>query len=533
MVWFWLFPLLFVLWPISPGAGKKPRAFLHGYLTGLAFFIPNLFWIRHSSRVYGGARTDDWIGLGPELMGIGAVVGLSAYCALYFGLWAWFTHRFAKPNPHTLSDSPWQISTLHSLRSAFLAAGAWVACEWLRSTTVFTGFGWNGLSVALHENLVLIQAADLVGVMGLSFLPVFIACTAWNLITRLTRVYRGEGSCRARLDFTFAMVLLLSAAGYGMVKLAEVRTDDVKVRTLLIQPDVAQVDAWTGELGPQIYRKLSDWTRLNAETREGKSQTDLVIWPESALPVHLYGLPEHKDYFDDLLSCGEFSLLTGTEIREGENSHVSAVLFKGSYEQRQIYHKMHLVPFGEFLPFRDIPPFSLLQGVLPGDFQPGLKAEPLKLAQPEVEIIPLICFEDTVGRLARHFARPAPQMIVNITNDGWFLQSEETEVHLANALFRAIELRRPMVRAANTGITCFIDTHGRVTSRLEDPESGNTFIEGFLPGEVSVPRAPEMTLYARFGDWFALLMLGLCVLSAAFKAWAPGPNRLPPVPSEH
>jgi apolipoprotein N-acyltransferase len=122
-----------------------------------------------------------------------------------------------------------------------------------------------------------------------------------------------------------------------------------------------------------------------------------------------------------------------------------------------------------------------------------------------------------VGRLARRFVRPEPQMIVNITNDGWFLQSAQTEVHTANAKFRAIELRRPMVRATNTGVTCFIDTLGNVTSKLADPETGSSFIEGCLPGEVRVPKIGEMTLYARHGDWFAVSFLCVCAFLILFR----------------
>ena len=516
-VWLWPFPLLSVLWPWRDVVGAKVKPFWRGYLAGLAFFILNLAWVRHSSRVIGGAYDNSWVGWGPELLGFGAVIGLSGYCALYFGLWTWFTHRFARPNVKTLTKDTWQASVMHSLWCAFLAAAAWVACEWLRSTTVFTGFGWNGLGVAMHRNLVLIQAADLVGVMGLSFLPMFIACTAWNTLTRLVFAYRGEGTCKTRIDFTAALVLLLVIAGYGMSELMGFRKGDIKVRTVLIQPNVAQVDAWTGRLAEQIYGRLDKFTRMYASARDGKSPADLVIWPESALPVNIndkFGqLPEgwHTRYFDELLHSGEFSLLTGTELLDGSDNHVSAVLFHGNAANRQDYHKVHLVPFGEYLPLRDIPPFSFLRGVLPGDFTPGKSTEPLQLTNPQVQIIPLICFEDTVGRVARKFVREAPQMIVNISNDGWFLQSVETEVHLANALFRAIELRRPMVRATNTGVTCFIDTHGRVTSRLDDPDTGKSFLEGVLPGEVSVPRGGRLTLYARFGDWFAISMLLACV----------------------
>jgi len=508
--WLWLFPLLFLLWPMST-TGSKTSPFLSGYLAGLAFWIPNVAWLRHSSRVISGARDDAWIGWGPELLGAGAVVGLSLYCALYFGVWAWIVARFIRPDVSRLATGSWQTSTWHSLRCSFMAAATWVGLEWTRGM-LFTGFGWDGLGVALHRNQVLIQIVDIIGVTGLSFLPVFIACTAWNTLTRVVWVYRGQGQCRSRLDFTFAMILLLLVAGYGMQKLGRGEGETIQVRTVLVQPNVAQVDAWSGELGPQVYRRLHDLTRLYAEAREGVTHTDLVIWPESALPVHLHGLPDHEPYFNELLGLGDYSLLTGTEIHaDGKIGHVSAVLFRGDYHRRQEYHKIHLVPFGEFLPFRNIPPFSLLKGVLPGDFHPGEKAEPLVLAKPAVQIIPLICFEDTVGRLARRFVRESPQMIVNITNDGWFLKSEETEVHLANAKFRAIELRRPMVRAANTGVSCFIDTFGYVTSRLANPETGSTFIEGCLPGEVKIPSLPEMTFYARHGDAFSISMVLLAL----------------------
>jgi apolipoprotein N-acyltransferase len=523
VVWLWLLPLLVVIW----GAKEVRRPFWPGYLAGLGFFIPNLAWVRHSSRVMAGAVDHSWLGMGPELMGFGALIGLSGYCALYFGLWSWFAHRYARPDLKKLTQGTWQESTWESLRCALLAAGAWVACEWLRSTTVFTGFGWNSLGVGLHQNRVLIQVADLVGVMGLSFLPVLVVCTAWNALRRMSHLYHGTGTCRTRLDFTLAMVVLLSAAGYGVMRITAKSADSVTVRTLLVQPNVSQVDAWSGRFAPQVYERLAKFTRLYAESRVANSGMDLVIWPESALPVHLHGqperwgLPKHETYFDDLLKAGDFSLITGTELYDssehGPGGHNSAVLFRGRYENRQEYHKVHLVPFGEYLPFGDYPPFSLLRGVIPGDFEPGKSTEPLHLEKPDVGIIPLICFEDTVGRLARRFVRPGPQMIVNITNDGWFLQSNEMEVHTANAKFRAIELRRPMVRATNTGVTCFIDTLGTITHRLADPETGSTLLEGCLPGEVKVPSTGEMTLYARHGDWFALLCLAACAVLIALR----------------
>ncbi|MFM2142629.1 MAG: apolipoprotein N-acyltransferase [Verrucomicrobiota bacterium] len=541
-VWVWLFPLLAVLWPVQ-SSKFKVQGFTQGYLAGLAFFLPNLWWIRHSARVMmGGARDESWAGLVPEMLGYGAVIGLSAYCAVYFGLWAWFVARFAKPNAITLTRDAWWPSTLHSLACSAMAASAWVACEWLRSTTVFTGFGWNGLGVAFHQNAVLMQAADTVGVMGLSFMPVFVACAAWNVITRFVAVYRGEGTSRTRLDLTLALVLMLVWAGYGMLKVTEKPADGEKVRVTLVQPNVAQVDAMydpTGEKARYTYQRLRDFTRLYAKN------SDLIVWPESALPLHLnYDFGFHEEFFKEVFgsearsesrlqpetreeqsasppeggapNAEPFSLLTGTEIRlPRDEDYVSALLMRGSLANRVEHHKVHLVPFGEYLPLGDYWPFSMLRAVIPADFDFGTKTEPLRFND-KISLIPLICFEDTVGRVARRFAREEPQIIVAISNDGWFIDSVESEMHLANAKFRAVELRRPMVRSSNIGVTGFIDAWGRETARLSDPETGDTFIEGVLPGEVSTPFT-HLTFYARFGDLFAISLLGLCLLIIALR----------------
>jgi apolipoprotein N-acyltransferase len=195
---------------------------------------------------------------------------------------------------------------------------------------------------------------------------------------------------------------------------------------------------------------------------------------------------------------------------------------RGSFDEHQIYRKVHLVPFGEYLPLRGVPGVqALLGGVLPGDFDPGISTEPLTLEKPAgVQLIPLVCFEDTVGRLARKFVRPSPQLLVNLTNDGWFLQSNENEVHLANAIFRCIELRRPMARACNTGVTCFIDAQGRIGrgDKLVDAKTGSVFVKGVLPKEVLLNKEPVTTFYARFGDVFAVGMLVLCS-GAVIGSW--------------
>jgi apolipoprotein N-acyltransferase len=219
----------------------------------------------------------------------------------------------------------------------------------------------------------------------------------------------------------------------------------------------------------------------------------------------------HQGYFESFMTPGSAKLLTGTEIHvSDEEAYVSAILLDHEFAKRQEHHKVHLVPFGEYLPLRELWPFSMLRPLFPADFMFGTKTDPMRLTD-KVSLIPLICFEDTVGRVARRFVREEPQIIAAISNDGWFIDSIETEMHLANAKFRAVELRRPMVRCSNIGVTCFIDDYGRETSRLQDPDTKDTFIEGVLPGEVT-PHFSHLTFYAKHGDLFAISLLAPCVL---------------------
>jgi apolipoprotein N-acyltransferase len=195
-----------------------------------------------------------------------------------------------------------------------------------------------------------------------------------------------------------------------------------------------------------------------------------------------------------------------------------------------MHKKVHLVPLGEYIPFRNsFPLFEWIAGgIIENDFTPGTEFEPLTLEKDghEIGIIPLICFEDTVPRHARKFLRDGPQIMVNVTNDGWFYESAEPSQHFYNAMFRCIEFRRPMIRAANTGVSGFIDERGSVYDRratdnfqriLRDDETGSTYIRGSIPGNVEVNLNPPTTFYARFGDLFSISLGLIALLFAALS----------------
>ena len=534
LVWLWLLPLLYALFQGRTQAHPLRRGFTLGYLAGLAFFIPNLFWVRHSSRVISGAYDNHWMGWNVELMGWGVVVGLAAYCSIFWGLWGMLAATVGKPNilgrtSSLLAAPSTRVSldpkdrvpvakalfsaSFESLRTGFMCASAWVGLEWVRGT-LFTGFGWNGLGVPLAHDPSLIQSADLVGVTGLAFLPVFCTCIGYNTVLRFIEEVR-TSRVRPHFDFFIAAILVLADVGYGLqVLLTPEPKDSIPLRVLLVQQNIPQVDVWQRSNPEGVKEGYYD---LTAACWNHPIHADLVVWPESALPQTVFE-PQTLEFLDRTLMLGDFSLLSGVDIYEPlKPFYTGAALMRGRVDNYQLYRKIHLVPFGEYLPFRDVGIVKNLLGkVIPGDFTPGEDTNPLTLEKPQgVQIIPLICFEDTVGDLARRFVRASPQLIVNMTNDGWFLHSEENEVHLANALFRCIELRRPMARAANTGVSCFVDIHGHVGKgdRLEDKKSGKgVFTKGTLPKELHLDPHPPMTLYALHGDLFSQVMLVLAAL---------------------
>lgn len=524
IVWFWIFPLLIALWSGQPSQTQNSKykirqAFALGFIAGLAFFIPNLAWVRHSSRVIHGAVDDRWMGWPPELMGWGAVIALCLYMSLYWGVWAAFAATIGKPrlgspeiNPKSKIENPKLLgSSLESLRSAFLNAALWTGLEWARGI-VLTGFNWNGLGVPLASELTMVQTADIVGVAGISFMPVFCCCIAYNTVLRFQEEAR-TARVRPHLDFFCAVALVLANFIYGFRVLSAPPSEDtIPLRVVLVQQNIPQIVKWGHEHDEAIYQGYAKYTLPFA------GNTDLVIWPESALPLPFHH-PGHAAFLNELLGLGDFTLLTGVDImEEGKPHYTGAALMRGNKDRHQLYRKIQLVPFGEFLPLRSVPLVDkLLGGVLISDFTRGTSTEPLVLEKPAgVQIIPLICFEDTFGRLARKFVRDAPQLLVNCTNDGWFLQSEANEQHLAAARFRCIELRRPMVRAANTGVTCVINAKGRILpeDRLTNARTGSVFVQGALSREILLEKNPPQTFYARHGDIFSVVLLGIAGFAA-------------------
>jgi apolipoprotein N-acyltransferase len=469
-----------------------------------------------------------------------------------------------------------------SLRTAFCHAAVWAGLEWLRGW-LFTGFGWNGLGVAFHETAVIAQAADLLGATGLSLLLVFFQAVLILTGRRIWEQVR-DGKRRSRWDFIAAAAVVALTVAYGLVRGAvEQRRESVRLKALLVQlniPQDAAVMHWDDLEIHQGYENdtleaLAALDQANEQALQ-KAMTaadegtvpirrpDWVIWPESAMRGRLlrtdggaWGMFQgNMDTLAAIRTGGEFELIFGATELEGAatddggilpksgGAHFNSLVAVSPDNDLQSYRKNHLVIFGETIPFVDSLPF--LKAIYEqqsgaeygGSFSPGGSFEPLVLpvGANRVGIIPSVCFEDTVPRLKRRFVRPGPQVIVNITNDGWFRESVAAAQHFANARFRAIELRRPMLRCANTGVSAAVD-HTGSTAHPDHPGEaqvirdarGSHFTRKSLLVELDVPLRPATTLYALIGDWgiIVLALLGLA-LSIPARNPKPPPSAKPP-----
>ncbi len=531
LCWIALTPLLAGIWFSGSNSKRRwRRDLLLGYVAGLAFFWTVFFWLRTVTV--------------PGLILVGA------YMAIYFALWSWICgllrpslrppakaaafrapavaaalsrragDSFADateqggygaglPSDSPLRRSPWLRST-NNLRLAFLLAAVWVALEWERSLFL-SGWGWNTLGTALHGQLAIIQIVEFTGIAGLSFLVAFtnviLLATARRFILE-TQVR----PMRPHYDLTLTMAAIVGVLGFGLRSL-QVQRPSKPLNVALVQPNIPREEKFNAALAQKTFDQL---TRLSAPALGASSRPDLLIWPESSMPGPVLQDELSYRFVMDFSASAKTDLLLGTIDLDQSGDYNAALLVSDAGQRVQVYRKVHLVPFGEYVPGRKTLPLlaRIVGDQVPSDFSFGKEHTVFQLMNDKARIAPLICFEDTIGDLARQFVLGGANLLANVTNDGWFLRSAGSQQHLANAVFRCVETRLPMVRAANTGVTCFINEFGRITQVLVD-EHGSQFTEGALTGEVSVPTGHELTFYVRHGELFAQGCVGVALLTVA------------------
>jgi len=484
-------PVLFVTFPVMvwliDGAGSGrfnglPAAAIAGWWFGFGYFVPGLYWIGYAFLV--DAATFGW------LLPV-AVCGLPAYLALFTAL------GFA------LARAIW---TRDASRILALAAALTIT-EWLRGH-VLTGFPWNAFGYALTEPLALAQTASLIGLWGMTFLSIAIFASPAALID--SRAHNR----RPWLALSIALLLLIAMGAYGATRLFSYETTMVAdVRLRIMQPNVSQDDRFNYSAKAAVMQKylaLSD--RSTGPQTTGVRDANILIWPESAFPFFLTREGDAMAQIAELLPKGTV-LITGAvrapDLPPGTPIHraYNSIYMNGDDGGiLSVYDKLHLVPFGEYLPLQGLMEklgFEQLTK-LRGGFLAGTRRRLIDVPHAPA-MLPLICYEAIFPGDAMS-GDERPGWIVNLTNDGWFGISTGPYQHLQQARLRSIEQGLPLVRAANTGISAVIDPVGRIVASLG---LGN---EGVL--DARLPTAIPPTIYSRVGNVPAAVLVALAMVVA-------------------
>lgn len=426
-----------------------------GWWLGFGYFLAGLWWLGSALLV----QADQFAWALP-LAVIGVPAGLAGFTALGFAL-------------ARLLWSP------GSLRVFALAAGL-SASEWLRGH-VMTGFPWNDFGMALAGVPVVDQTASLVGLHGLDILAVILFAAPATFFDGPRR--------RATPAIVVAGALLFCSVSYGMLRLAGSESGFVEGVTLrLMQPALPQDAKFKPENGDEILRRYLDLTdRAIAPGHSGVADVTHVIWPESAFPFVLSREPQAMTRIASILQNA--TLVTGAariEEAGGRRTKIfNAILAVQRGRIVAAYDKIHLVPFGEYLPLSGLLAPLGATHLVPGIWDAG--AGPRRLRAPGLPLAaPLVCYEAIFpAETVENDGPERPQWLLNVTNDGWFGATSGPYQHFAQARLRTIEEGLPLVRAANTGVSAIVDPYGRILERL--PLGVEAVVDGRLPKPASPP----------------------------------------------
>jgi apolipoprotein N-acyltransferase len=370
--------------------------------------------------------------------------------------------------------------------------------EWLRSSG-YLAFPWGLLAHSQYKWNLLIQVADLAGTWPVSLVVVAVNVLVYYVLKDYRHVatwLRAGGAAAA---------LLGSLCLYGA--LARVPSEEGEpLRLAVLQPNIDQDVKWDPAYRDETMRILTD---LSCEA--GWEEADLVIWPETATPFYLFEESHYREAVYDLARGLDVYLLTGTVERKPRPGLIrgrdhdrfnAAALISPAGKAVGRYAKVHLVPFGEHIPWdADLPAVTDTLFAESGDFAPGPGWE--VMTGPKYDFGCSICYEVVFPDISREYARRGADFLVNITNEAWFGRTNEPYQTLSSAVFRAVENRSWLVRAANTGVTCFINPNGRVV------RMSKIYVRNQLTDDVY--RRRYVTFYTRHGDWFAYVVVGAAV----------------------
>lgn len=461
--------------------GSLARVVLIALAFAFVSGVAKVYWIMETVMNYGG------LNLALGLVSMAGVALVIALYALIFGIYA--------------ARTDWK-SPLFPL----FAAALWTALEYIQ-TYVFTGFPWELLGYSQHQVLPVIQIANLTGVYGVSFLVMLVNATLAMVFIAL----RERTAWRAPvIAMAVAWLAVIGATGYGWWSISQVRalermTPPVKVA--VVQGSKEQGEKWSESLYQRTVDVYRDLTRSVLP-----QDPEFIVFPETAMTFWLES-PAYEIYNEQVRALTEEAgvpLLTGAlGYRPGENDiYNSAFLLMPGRGIVGSYSKMHLVPFGEYLPIPSL--FSFLSGLTGaiGDLTPGDELTVMPLSGYDMRIGTVICYESIFPDLVRRFPLSGADVLVVMTNDAWFGTSSAPAQHFSMAVLRAVENGTPIIRAANTGISGYISATGAVYGTTPMMVATTTVANVH-------PNRGGLTFYTRYGDVFALLCCVLAVVAAA------------------
>ncbi len=476
LAWIWLVPAL------ASAATRPPRAALaDGWLAGTVFYVVLLRWLDHTFLHYSAIPWPvTWL----------PIVALAAYCGLYVGLVAGVT--------------AWLRGRLGAGRAFALAPPLWVVGEWLRGH-LMGGFPWGLLGYSQQAQLPVIQIAELGGVYAVSLLIMSVnAALAALLVLGPRRGWPGAAA---------AGVLLAAALGFGLQALAkEGAAGGGSVEIAVIQPSIEQTIKWDPARHVQILDIYEQLTREAA-----RSKPAAVLWPETATTIYLRGDPALLERLRRLSEDVGAPLLVGSiDRREGPRGQfLNSAFFLTGQGITARYDKIHLVPFGEYVPLAGLLGFIKGWAEFISEFGEGSTETILPL--PGAPFGTVICYEVIFPELFRGFVVREASFMANITNDAWFGETSGPWQHLGMLPLRAVEHRVAIARAANTGVSAFVEPSGRIGPILPLLERGVLHRR--------IPLRTRTTLYTRLGDWLVYACAGLGAIGAgvAFLRRSPAP----------
>jgi apolipoprotein N-acyltransferase len=444
---------------------------LQGIVAGTVFHLGLVYWVVVSMNTYGGVPLPAaFVLLAVFALFLSVFVALPLWCSVF-------------------------IQRHIGARLTLTLPLCWVAAEYVKSWFL-TGFPWELLGYSQFQYLQLIQIADITGIYGVSFVIVSVNCAVAAIVHALiarTRTPFLEPCC--------ALVLVVACLLYGNMRVQQFHAPEgQQLRALLVQPNIPQDLKWDPGYLEETMRRL-----FYLSTQSEPEAVDLIIWPESATPFFFQSEPAYHTHVVRTVRRSGAGLLFGspsfTQTPAGQRYFNSAFLLRSDGSVAGRYDKVHLVPWGEYVPLQQLFPFinRLVAGI--GDFSPG---EGMRLLSAgEISFATLICYEIIFPNLTRRFVRLGGRCIINITNDAWFGRTCAPYQHLSMAVLRAVENKRFVLRAANTGISAAIAPTGRIIDQT------GLFTETALPATITA--MDHLTVYTRIGDLFA----AACLLASA------------------